>query len=92
MPIRVPKVDALAAQLPRALFFHADATFWQPRFWANSEREMKLTVTVVRRRHAKRAALLEKQQHLSIACLQGATAIPKVTDHREAEDAPVELC
>jgi len=54
MPVWVPKIDALAAQLPGALLFHRDAVFRQPGLPCrqlrdgNREREMKLAVAVVR--------------------------------------------
>src|SRR5271167_4473753 len=60
MPVRVAKIDASAPQLPRTFLFYRDSVFRQPGLPARQfigpdrEREMQLTVAIVRRLHCAR--------------------------------------
>src|SRR5579859_3101911 len=92
MPVRIPEVDALTTQLPRALLFHCDPVLFQPCFpigqfqSRNRERNMKLAVAIVRRWGQARTTFLKQQQHLAIAGLHGAAALSEIADNRKPKN------
>jgi hypothetical protein len=65
MPVRIPKINALAAQLPRAPLFYDNSVLRQPGLPTrqllsrNSKCDMKLAIAIVRRLNGARAALFE---------------------------------
>ena len=67
MAVRIPKVYALAAQIPRALFFDSDSVLPEPCFPSrqfgsrNRKCDVQLAISIVRRRDTERATLLEQQ-------------------------------
>src|SRR5437588_10272979 len=92
MAVRIPKVDALATQLPRALLFHRDSVLSQPCFPThqlrsrNRKGDMKLAVAVVWRLDRARTALFEYQQHLALPSLHCAAALSEIADDPKPEN------
>src|ERR1019366_6002622 len=91
MPVWIPKIQALAAPLPRALLSHGDPVLPQPVLptrefrGSDREREMKLAVAVVRRRRVTRAALLKQQQYPAVPGFHRTATLPEIADSLKPE-------
>src|SRR5215469_12732335 len=96
MAVGIPKVDALASQIPRAPLFDFDLVLPEPFFPSrqlgsgNRKGDVQLAISIVRRRDAERATLLEQQQGLAFAGPQRTTALSEVSDLAKTENSRIE--